>query len=90
MISEFTNIIKAVGNIANMIESLSKNYGFIEKCEIFEFKGRKYKLVWDYIIYNEITMEDIETGKQMQMFTSFSDKKTEDKFNELLLKLSDN
>ena len=64
-------------------------YGAIERRELLEFQGKQYWLVWDYIIYNEITLEEVDTGKQIKMWTGFSDKKCEEEYNKILSRLSD-
>ena len=42
--------------------------------------------MWDYILVNELTFEDAETGEQYSLGISVSDKKTETIFNELVEK----
>lgn len=64
---------------------LDKNYGFIHKRIEAKVDGKKGYLIWDYIIWNEISFLDDE-GKSMTLFSSISDKETEEVWNELVLK----
>ncbi|MBE6911095.1 MAG: hypothetical protein E7473_01080 [Ruminococcaceae bacterium] len=59
-------------------------YGFIHKTASINFKGKKGRLVWDYILWNELTFEDLETGLKYSLGQSASDKKTEQMFNQLV------
>jgi hypothetical protein len=43
-------------------------------------------LVWDYIIWNELTFEDIGTGEKYSLANRLSDEEMERKFNELVIK----
>lgn len=61
-------------------------YGIVYKTAEIEYLGMKGRLVWDYILYNELTFEDIKTGKKYSLATSWSDKKTEKIFNEFVEK----
>ncbi len=42
-----------------------------------------WRLVWDYVIWNEITFVDAETGSHQSLFTSISDSATAAEFNRL-------
>lgn len=49
-----------------------------------QFLFFKHALVWDYIIWNELTFENANTHEKMSLFNSISDSETENKFNELV------
>lgn len=42
--------------------------------------GKKGWLVWDYIIWNELTFEDFETGKKLRLMTSLDDEAIQKQF----------
>jgi hypothetical protein len=65
-----------------------RKFGIVHKREAVEINGIKGFLVWDYIIYNEITFEDMD-GNMFSFFSSFSDKKTEEEWNRLIQKFGD-
>lgn len=68
-----------------IVEGLSRTYGFIHKKVVAELDGTKGFLIWDFVVWNEITFaEDAKDGKIISFFTSISDKETEDKWNELV------
>ena len=50
-----------------------------------EINGIRGFLVWDFIVYNEITFDDAE-GNIMSFFTSMSDDETEAEWNRLVRK----
>lgn len=64
---------------------LSKKHGFIVNRVPAIIDGKKGDLVWDYLIWNEITF-DTEDGQITSHFNSISDEETEKKWNELVLK----
>ncbi len=64
----------------------TKPYGIIHKREIISYDGNEGYLVWDYLIYNELTFEDRQTGKKLSLGTSFSDTEIEAEFNRLVEK----
>lgn len=45
--------------------------------------GQKGRIVWDYIIWNELTFEN-EQGEKASLFTSMSDTETKEKFDLLV------
>ena len=51
------------------------------------FNGVKGFLVWDFIIYNEITFDDMD-GHIYSFFSSISDEETEAEWNKLVSKYS--
>jgi hypothetical protein len=64
----------------------SKPYGIVHKSEPIVYMGKKGRLVWDYIIWNELTFEDIGTGEKYSLVNRLSDEEMEKKFNELVIK----
>jgi hypothetical protein len=65
-----------------------RKYGIVHKREKVEINGIKGFLVWDYIIYNEITFEDMN-GNMYSFFSNISDKKTEEEWSRLIQKFGD-
>ena len=77
-------IIKAVIPTAKIaIREASKLHGFIHKTEEAEIGGIRGRLVWDYIVYNEITFDDAE-GNIVSLFTSMSNDKTKAEWDRLV------
>lgn len=82
------NIMLALAAIQELIpaaKAISKTHGFIHKRAEAEINGIKGFLVWDFVIYNEITFDDTE-GNIISFFTSVSDGKTEAEWNRLVKK----
>lgn len=79
-------LVATVG-AGNIIEKIGKTYGAIYKSADVEINGVKGFLIWDYIIYNEITFRDMD-GNIISLFTSMSDEKTEEKWDELMKKFN--
>ena len=77
-------IIKEIIPAAKIaIREASKLHGFIHKTEEAEIGGIRGRLVWDYIVYNEITFDDA-AGNIISLFTSISDKATKAEWNRLV------
>lgn len=66
-------------------KKISKAHGFVHKRAEAEINGIRGFLVWDFIVYNEITFDDTE-GNIMSFFTSTSDDKTEVEWSRLVRK----
>ena len=66
-------------------KKISKAHGFVHKRAEAEINGIRGFLVWDFIVYNEITFDDTE-GNIMSFFTSMSDDETEAEWNRLVRK----
>ena len=85
-------IMAFVEGVPVLIESakklrLDKAHGFIHKSAEAEINGKHGWLIWDYILYNEITFdEDGDDGKCISLHHSFSDKETEQVFDALVKK----
>ena len=71
-----------------ILKYVSKQFGAIHRTEAITINGDKGFLIWDYILFNEITFVISSTNQYISMFTSISDSKTEERFNEILLKNS--
>ena len=82
------------GNLMSLIEDLvkdaikkaSRTYGIVHKSTPAVMNGDKGFLIWDYILYNELTFLNSETGDITSLYHSFSDGKMEDRFNEFAKK----
>ena len=77
-------VLKALDGIGKAVYVLKDKYGIIHKQAFIRFHGREGRLVWDYILLNELTFEDGETGEKYSLGLSPSDKKTEAIFDELV------
>ena len=66
-------------------KKISKAHGFVHKRAEAEINGIRGFLVWDFIVYNEITFDDSEENI-MSFFTSMSDDETEAEWNRLVKK----
>lgn len=62
----------------------SKPYGIVHKRDLVEINGKRGWLVWDYILYNELTFEEADTGKKISLMTGFSDDRIEKEYNRWL------
>ena len=83
-ITAVLKILDAICSAGELVEKAEGKYGIIEKQAFIKYRGREGRLVWDYLLMNELTFEDSETGKQYSFGLSASDKKTEAIFNELV------
>ena len=71
------------GHIAgDLFDILKRMHGIIHKRTTAEINGVKGFLVWDYIIWNEITFDDME-GNIISLFSSISDRDTQKVWEEL-------
>ena len=75
----------ALDAAGKLIDRVGPIYGSVHKCTTAVINGKKGFLVWDSIVWNEITFQD-EDGKIMPFFTSMSDKETEKEWNDLVKK----
>ena len=64
----------------------NKPYGIVHDSAFVEINGVKGRIVWDYIIFNELTFEESETEKKLSLFTSANDEETRTKFEEYVKK----
>lgn len=84
--NQVLEILDLIASAANGLKNLNREYAFIHKQGFIKYKGRKGRLVWDYLVFNELTFEDEETGEQISLGLSASDSTTEAIFNELIEK----
>jgi len=70
--------------VGKKFEDLDIVFGFIHRKAKVTKDGEEGWLVWDSALYNEISFIDMETEDHESLFTSFSDSKTEEEFEELL------
>lgn len=77
-------ILELLKEVISEVVKLRKGpYGIIHKGEPVMINGVSGFLIWDYIIWNEITFEDRD-GNQYSLFNSISDNATEKRWNELV------
>ena len=62
----------------------NKPFGIVHKTAPINYGGEIGLLVWDYIVWNELTFVDHATKSKQSLFNSFSDHKTSEKFNEIV------
>ena len=72
--------------LRELLEWISKEkpFGIVHKTAPLNYGGELGILVWDYVIWNELTFVDHRTKSKQSLFNSFSDSDTEEKFNELV------
>lgn len=80
---EAKEILKLLmGALPEIVQILSKTYGVIYKQTPAEINGVKGFLIWDYILFNEITFKDMDENIY-SLFKSTDDSETEKKWDEL-------
>lgn len=79
LIGVFKEILPELPEIKKVVK---ETYGFIHKQTLAEVNGEKGFLIWDFIIYNEITFKTMD-GVIISLFTSISNKETEAEWNRL-------
>ena len=79
-----TAAIDAKNSLDDLGITTKGGYGFIHKEAFINYRGMSGRLVWDYILLNELTFEDSATGNQYRLGLSHSDKTTEKFFNDLV------
>lgn len=83
-IDEFKTILEATKNIVELVKKLCPTFGFIHRTEPIKYGEELGFLVWDYVLYNEITFISIDKKIVQRLFNSTSDKETEEEFNKLV------
>lgn len=86
---EWHKVIKELAEFAlvETIEAIKKKkYGIIHKKAPVKYNGIEGNLVWDFILFNELTFEEKETGEKHSIKISASDKETEEIFNSFVEK----
>lgn len=76
-------VLAIIQEVVPWAQVLPGIYGFVHDRKEAEINGIRGFLVWDSILYNEITFDDME-GNIMSFFTSFSDDETKAKWDELV------
>ena len=61
---EAKEIFKLLAAIPEVVQILTKTYGVIHKQIPAEIDGVQGFLIWDYILYNEITFKDMDDNIQ--------------------------
>ena len=78
--------------IAKMVEEILKwiadkaPFGIVHKTAPIMINGEKGLLVWDFLLWNELTFVDQATKSKQSLFNSASDKKTQAEFDRLVSK----
>ena len=83
-LAEVLEILDKVVKIGEVGSPLKGMYGIIHKQAFINYRGKPGRLVWDYILLNELTFEDSETGEKYSLGMSASDEKIEGIFNDLV------
>lgn len=52
-----------------------------DTCEELKVGNVEGRLVWDYLVWNELTFEEKETGKKTSIYNGISDKETKRRFD---------
>lgn len=81
---DWKTVVTALDAVGKIAGATKDKYGIIHKQAFIKYHGKEGRLVWDYLLVNELTFEDSETGEQFSLGKSLSDKKTEEMFNELV------
>lgn len=64
----------------------NRPYGIVHESHEVSIGGKDGLLVWDYIIWNELTFEEFDTGRKRSLFNSISDTETKTRFELLVEK----
>lgn len=92
ILSTAKTVAEVLAALDSTFDILGRGFGFIEKKAKVNIDGVPGKLVWDYILWNDITFEtkmkkNGEMGKkkkQYVLYSSWSDKKTKKKWKKLI------
>ena len=74
-----------IKDIANWVAK-EKPFGIVHDAHPIKLDGKSGLLVWDYIVWNELTFVDSDTKEKQSLFNNISDKKTREKFDEYVSK----
>ncbi len=77
------DVLAILKEVLPLVKQVSRMHGVVHKRVDAEINGMKGFLVWDFILYNEITFDDME-GNIFSFFNSFSDEETEIEWNKLV------
>ena len=64
----------------------SKPYGLVRKRARIRYANKSGDLVWDYLLFNEITFEDDETHKKISFGIRWDDEEMGETFDEIVAK----
>jgi len=62
----------------------AKPFGIVHKTAPVNYGGEPGLLVWDFIIWNELTFVDAKTKTKQSLFNNFSDKETKKEFDRIV------
>lgn len=79
------DVLTILMEVIPAVKVVSRMHGIVHKRTDAEVNGVKGFLVWDYIIYNEITFDDME-GNIYSFFSSSSDEETQAEWDRLVKK----
>lgn len=76
-----------VGAVQAILARIGRETGFVHKAEPATINGQAGYLVWDYILYNEISFLPQDPKRDaISLLTSMSDDETSQRFDELVAK----
>lgn len=78
-------VFELVKGAIPLAKEVTKMYGVVHRRTTAEINGVKGFLIWDFMVYNEITFQDMN-GNIYSCFNSFSDIKTEEEWDRLVNK----
>jgi hypothetical protein len=64
------------------LKNSDRAYGVVHKATPAVMNDCKGWLIWDYILYNELTFKNDKTGSIVTLFHSLSDEEMDKRFNE--------
>lgn len=77
------DVTKIAAELLKWIAS-TKPFGIVHRTAPINYGGKVGLLVWDYVIWNELTFLDYEDKSKQSLFNSISDNETEARFNEIV------
>lgn len=77
------SVAKMIAEILAWIAK-AKPFGIVHKTAPVNYGGKVGLLVWDYIVWNELTFVDGETKSKQSLFNSISDEKTRAEFDSIV------
>ena len=80
--AEIMATLAKLSEVISSVEIITNIPGIVHKRKRVTINGVDGFLVWDYLLYNEISFEDMN-GNWYSFYTSFSDKKTKKKWKKL-------
>ena len=86
-VAQILAIIEVGGCILGKVQELfGRSYGIVHKSTRAEIDGKMGRLVWDYVLWNEITFKEDDEygGKIYSLGSRFSDQETEELWNKLV------